>query len=121
MHVSHYIDSYLYPQALWIPTPLVPGATDTIDNISEVGDWFGRNLPGQISRWELCSFNNLCKDKYTRLGMTWAFEDAELLSLEKIEKLVMVANSLLLITESCFETFHGRHPRGIGDPGIAFS
>ena len=93
MHVSHYIDSHLYPQALWIRTPLVPEATDTIDNISGIGDWLGRNLHGQIARWELCSFNNLCKDKYTRLGITWAFQDAELLSSEKIEKLVLAAKN----------------------------
>jgi len=93
LHVSRYIDSHLYPEGLWIRTPLVPGATDTIDNIRGIGEWLGRNLPGQIARWELCSFNNLCKDKYTRLSMTWPFQDAELLKSDQIDKLVLVAKS----------------------------
>lgn len=93
MHVSHYIDNHLYPQGLWIRTPLIPGATDTVDNIRGIGAWLGRNLPGQITRWELCGFNNLCKDKYTRLDMTWPFQDAELLDSEHIDKLVMVARN----------------------------
>ncbi len=93
VHVSRYIHSHLYPQDLWIRSPLVPGATDTIDNIRGIGEWLGRNLPGQIARWELCSFNNLCKDKYTRLGMTWPFQDTELLSSDQIENLVVVAKN----------------------------
>jgi len=93
MHVSHYIDSHLYPQGIWIRTPLVPGASDTVDNIKGIGEWLGRNLPDQITRWELCSFNNLCKDKYTRLGMIWPFQDAELLSTEQIGKLLRIAKN----------------------------
>ncbi len=93
LHVNRYIDSHLYPEGLWIRTPLIPGTTDTVDNIKGIGDWLGKNLPGQILRWELCSFNNLCKDKYTRLGMNWPFQNADLLDSEQIDKLISVAKN----------------------------
>jgi pyruvate formate lyase activating enzyme len=91
--VSDYIETHLYPEGLWIRTPLVPGATDTNHNISGIGHWIARNIKGQVKRWELCSFNNLCKDKYTRLGLTWQFQDANLLEEDHINDLVAVARS----------------------------
>ena len=57
---------------LWIRTPLIPGATLTEENITGIGAWLAEHLPGRVERWELCAFNNLCRDKYTRLGLEWA-------------------------------------------------
>ncbi|MBT3219969.1 MAG: glycyl-radical enzyme activating protein, partial [Proteobacteria bacterium] len=62
----------------WIRTPLIPGATATRDNISGIGQFIAKNLGDQVQRWELCSFNNLCQKKYSRLGLEWAFAEAEL-------------------------------------------
>ena len=33
-----------------------------------------------MERWELCAFNNLCRDKYGRLGLEWAFADTPLMT-----------------------------------------
>lgn len=65
---------------LWVRTPLIPGATDSAANLGAIGAWLADNLPGQVERWELCAFNNLCRDKYTRLGMEWEFAGTALLS-----------------------------------------
>ena len=91
MHVSRYIKTHLYPEGLWIRTPLVPGATATIQNITGIGDWIAGHLEGQIKRWELCSFNNLCRDKYTRLGLTWRFRNETLLGQDQIKSLLAAA------------------------------
>ena len=72
---------------IWVRTPIIPGATDTDDNI--------RCLAGivrdRVEKWELCAFNNLCRDKYDRLGKTWAFKDAKLMTKARMEALAALA------------------------------
>lgn len=72
---------------LWIRTPIIPGATDSIENIRAIGRFLHENLLNAIHKWELCSFNNLCRDKYQRLGIPWAFEKAELIPWAQMEAL----------------------------------
>ena len=93
IHVSRYIKAHLYPEGLWIRTPLVPDTTATIQNISGIGNWIAGHLEGQVKRWELCSFNTLCRDKYTRLGLTWQFRDKSLLSEDHINSLLTAAKT----------------------------
>lgn len=69
---------------IWIRTPIIPGATDFLENISGIGAFIAENMDGCVSRWELCAFNNLCASKYKRLGMEWDY-----LSAAKIEKQTM--------------------------------
>jgi pyruvate formate lyase activating enzyme len=59
--------------ALWIRTPLIPGETDTEENLRAIGAHLAVALRGQVDRWELCTFNNLCEDKYRRLGLRWPY------------------------------------------------
>jgi len=44
-----------------------------------------------VESWELCSFNNLCRDKYKRLDMDWPFKDTQLMSRDEMEHLAEVA------------------------------
>jgi pyruvate formate lyase activating enzyme len=69
---------------LWIRTPLIPGATATQENISALGKFITSHLDGSVSRWELCAFNNLCRDQYTRLGMEWDFAQTPLMTNEEV-------------------------------------
>jgi pyruvate formate lyase activating enzyme len=70
---------------LWIRTPLIPGATLTQENIRGIGE-FLENLPLEtVERWELCAFNNLCRDKYRRLEMEWTFSDTTLITAAELE------------------------------------
>ncbi len=61
---------------LWMRTPLIPGATACQENLKSIGAHLAATLNGNVERWELCAFNNLCRDKYERLGMQWAFAEA---------------------------------------------
>ena len=55
--------------------------------------WIKAHLDLKVKRWELCAFNNLCRDKYARLGLAWRFEDADLLEENHIQRLVSVARN----------------------------
>ena len=65
---------------LWIRTPLIPGASDDLQNITSIAEFIREHLSDTVERWELCAFNNLCNDKYRRLGQAWRFSDHHLLA-----------------------------------------
>lgn len=73
---------------IWVRTPIIPGATDTDENI--------RGLAGivrdRVEKWELCAFNNLCQDKYDRLGKEWDFKGVGLMQKERMEELTRIAH-----------------------------
>jgi pyruvate formate lyase activating enzyme len=79
------------PQELWIRTPVIPQATAAEANIAGIGQWIADHLKGTVSRWELCAFNNLCRDKYLRLDRDWSYQSQPLLSLDTLEHLADVA------------------------------
>ncbi len=74
---------------LWIRTPLIPGDTDSEMNIKAIATRLASF--DSIERWELCAFNNLCKDKYARLERFWPYEEAELLAASNMDRLVAIA------------------------------
>lgn len=84
LFVQDLIRAQTEPVELWIRTPLIPGATDGDANIDAIGKFITRNLDGTVSRWELCAFNNLCRDKYQRLGLAWAYVETPLLTAESL-------------------------------------
>ncbi|MBW1897683.1 MAG: glycyl-radical enzyme activating protein, partial [Deltaproteobacteria bacterium] len=87
LYVSEYMKSHLYPATLWIRTPVIPGLTATEENITGIGRFIAENLKGVVDRWELCAFNNLCRDKYTRLGREWMLKESLLLKKDFMETL----------------------------------
>jgi pyruvate formate lyase activating enzyme len=89
--VAEYVKEHLHPYRLWIRTPLIPGATASRENVVGIGEFIARNLNGAVERWELCAFNNLCRDKYLRLGLEWPFADAPLLSRGSMEEFAAAA------------------------------
>jgi pyruvate formate lyase activating enzyme len=93
MNLPTYLETHLYPKHLWIRTPIIPSATAREDNIRGIGKYIADNLGSFVDRWELCAFNNLCKDKYGRLGIDWMFKDCELMATSEIEKLADVART----------------------------
>ena len=72
---------------LWVRTPIIPGATDSDENIAALA----RIVGNRVERWELCAFNNLCADKYERLGLTWQFAGAKLMPRARMEALAALA------------------------------
>ncbi len=76
---------------LWIRTPIIPGATDSVENIRAIGERI--SAIGGAERWELCAFNNLCTDKYKRLDIDWAFKNTPLVSKRHMQELLAAAKS----------------------------
>ncbi len=79
--------------ALWVRTPLIPGATATRENLAAIGGWIAQNLGAVAQRWELCAFNNLCRDKYRRLGLDWPYAQTPLLSRAELDEYAAWAKS----------------------------
>ncbi len=75
---------------LWIRTPLIPGATAQEDNIRGIGQWIRRHVLDVVERWELCAFNNVCREKYEKLGMEWFFAQEPLMTKEEVESLAAI-------------------------------
>ncbi|MDR0851823.1 MAG: glycyl-radical enzyme activating protein [Clostridiales Family XIII bacterium] len=78
---------------LWIRTPIIPGATDSDENIRDIGEILAA-LPKStetIERWELCAFNNLCESKYDSLEKTWIFRNVPLIAKERMNTLAGIA------------------------------
>lgn len=90
-----YIHNYLRKQNrindLWIRTPLIPGATATKKNIQAIGAFLAENLDGTVARWELCAFNNLCRDQYLRLDMEWRYLATPLMTAHELKELEEIA------------------------------
>lgn len=74
---------------IWVRTPIIPGATDTDENIRGIA----RFIKGKYERWEMCAFNNLCRDKYERLYQDWFYAKTELMTDERMDELVRIAES----------------------------
>ena len=81
------------PGQLWIRTPVIPGATDSEENIRAIAEFIAEKLGDVVERWELCAFNNLCKNKYKTMGKDWAFVNTQLIKKEDLERLTQTALS----------------------------
>lgn len=91
MRSADYIKEHIYPREIWIRTPVIPGATARKDNIKGIGKFIASIPNGVVKRWELCAFNNLCADKYTRLDKKWEFGKTPLVEKSFMEELAEVA------------------------------
>jgi pyruvate formate lyase activating enzyme len=91
IYLRDYVKRHGTAQEVWVRTPIIPNATARKENIMGIGRFIGQHLGGIVSRWELCAFNNLCRDKYIRLGLTWSFKDCELVARSTMEDLSKVA------------------------------
>jgi pyruvate formate lyase activating enzyme len=81
------MEDHGHPREFWIRTPVIPGTTASLDNIRGIGSFIQSRLRGAVNRWDLCAFNNLCRDKYRRLDMPWDFERTELLTRDFMESM----------------------------------
>ncbi len=77
---------------LWIRTPIIPGYTDTEDNIKGIVHFISRELLS-VQRYELVPFNDLCVSKYRKLGMDFALKGVKPLPAVRMEELREVARS----------------------------
>ncbi|MDR1368989.1 MAG: glycyl-radical enzyme activating protein [Dysgonamonadaceae bacterium] len=87
---------------LWVRTPIVPGATATVENISQIGKFIGYGLNGgetvtgnAVERWELCAFNNISRDKYAGMRQEWKYSSVPLMTQAEMDVLLDVAHKYL--------------------------
>jgi len=85
--IREYIETQQPGMRLWVRTPLIPGATDTPENLLGIGNFMADHLNSMVERWELCAFNNLCQDKYRRLGLDWSYRQTPLLTQDELDQL----------------------------------
>lgn len=90
-HIANYIQSRQLPTRIWIRTPLIPGMTASEENVTAIGRFIDSGFAEYIDKWELCAFNNLCDEKYARLGIQWELKQTELLSADEMENLLFIA------------------------------
>jgi len=86
LFISEQIQAGRSQARIWIRTPLIPGATATQANLSGISTFIHRHLDGLVQRWECCAFNNLCRDKYRRLGLAWRFESTPLMTSSMLDE-----------------------------------
>ncbi len=58
---------------IWVRTPLIPGVTDTQENIEEICSFIMKNSAYIVERWEFCAFNKACLHKYHKCGIKWEY------------------------------------------------
>jgi len=77
---------------MWVRTPVIPGYTDSADNIRAVARFIEAELP-TAERFDLLAFNNTCDAKYRRLDMVFPLAGEGLLTEDKMEELAAVAEA----------------------------
>jgi pyruvate formate lyase activating enzyme len=110
LFVRDHIREHGTPAQLWVRTPLIPGATDSDENLLGIGHYLAEQLNGMVSRWELCAFNNLCCDQYERLGLEWAFASTPLMTADELAHCEQVARFAYLQPEIVLATGATRIP-----------
>ena len=93
MYAARYLRKQAKASRMWVRTPIIPGDTDTPENIAAIGRFIATRLEGMVSRWELCAFNNLCADKYRRLDLPWPYAGCPLPSANRMEALAETARA----------------------------
>ena len=78
---------------MWIRTPIIPHYTATDENLKGIGEFIVNKLDNFPERWDLLSFNRLCTEKYSRLGIDWILKDEPLMTKEEIEYFFEIAKS----------------------------
>ncbi|MFX1264035.1 MAG: glycyl-radical enzyme activating protein [Promethearchaeota archaeon] len=75
---------------IWVRTPVIPGYTDSEDNIRAISRFIIENMPN-ATRLDLLAFNKMCIDKYALFELEYPLKDAELVSDETMERLANIA------------------------------
>ncbi|TFH38376.1 MAG: radical SAM protein [Chrysiogenales bacterium] len=91
LHAASFTRGHVMPKEIWIRTPIIPGATDRSENLLGIGAFIAAHLSDVTTRWELCAFNDLCRDKYLRLGREWPLGGRGLMERDVMEELAEAA------------------------------
>ena len=95
LYAAEYVRSADHPMEIWIRTPLIPGATASVENITAIGTFLRDNLSDVLTRWELCAFNGVCVSKYDKLGTKWVYDGHGAMTQADIDPLKAAALTLI--------------------------
>lgn len=77
---------------MWVRTPIIPGYTDTVENVTRASRFIVEDLPS-VDRYDLLAFNSTCAAKYHRLDLPWGLEGSGLIREELTEELAAAARN----------------------------
>ncbi len=77
---------------VWIRTPIIPGHTDSVENIRAIARFIKNEMPN-VERYDLLAFNKLCVEKYSLFGLEYPLKDEELIEGDVMEALAQIARS----------------------------
>jgi len=83
---------------IWIRTPIIPGFTYQVENITAIGEFIQKELKN-VERWDLLAYTNLGRPKYHRLDIPYALEKTPLLTQEEMENVWQIAFELVPIAQ----------------------
>jgi pyruvate formate lyase activating enzyme len=75
---------------VWIRTPIIPGYTDSEDNIRAIARYIVETFP-QVERFDLLAFNKMCIDKYALFGLEYPLRSVDLVSKHAMDRLADIA------------------------------
>ncbi len=75
---------------MWVRTPIIPGFTDSEENIRALAAFIGERLP-TVQRWDLLAYSNLGRPKYHRLDLPYPLEEARPEARHQMERLSAIA------------------------------
>jgi pyruvate formate lyase activating enzyme len=74
---------------IWVRTPVIPGFTDSEDNLRNIARYLKREVPS-LQRYDLLAFSNLCESKYRMMGKSFPLAGQPLLSKETMDRMAAV-------------------------------
>ncbi|MFZ5645695.1 MAG: glycyl-radical enzyme activating protein [Bacillota bacterium] len=77
------------PVEVWIRIPVIPGLTDSKENMSGISFFVREKMPN-VKRIDLLGYNDLCRADYERLGMEYPLSDTPRVSQSVMERLQSV-------------------------------
>jgi pyruvate formate lyase activating enzyme len=77
---------------IWVRTPVIPGYTDSVENIKKIAQFIKKELP-TTSRYDILAFNKICEPKYERLGLSWEMAGTDLVSEDAMTALTDAAKA----------------------------
>ncbi len=92
---ASYMRSADHPIKLWIRTPLIYGATATVDNIRRIGSFLRENAKDVLERWEMPAFNGVCVSKYEKLEQKWDYDGMGAMTRQQIAPLRKAAEEFI--------------------------
>ncbi len=81
----NWIKSYIFANGkpeLQFRTPVIPGATDSDENLGAIAQLIRENYAAICQEWELNLFNDICEDKYRKLNKEWIFKVSRMSALD---------------------------------------